>query len=177
MSAYYPQYSFYYRHTENDEVGVQIALKDKIDACRYELKSLRLETVDAPDKNWVPSGQMLSLTIPKNIISDNDLQSVYAQILANFTNPAVRETIMANPRSWFELYLNMFGNHLQEMRPYAVIAELLLLRDLLRNGLIGNVENEWVGPKSNVHDFELADISIEVKSSNKKHTSDDEKFL
>lgn len=171
---YYSQYSFYYQHNHNDEVGVQIALTDKIEDCCYTLKSLRLQTVEAPNKEWVPSGQLLSLTIPRSIIQGDDLQFVFAQILTNFVNPSVRATIVDNPRSWFEPYLNMFGNHLEEMRPYAVIAEMLLLRDLLESGHINDITKEWVGPQSNVHDFELPDSSIEVKSTCKKHTSEDE---
>ena len=171
---YYPAYNFYYLHNQNDEVGVQIALESKIDECCYNLKSLRLETVETLNRDWVPSGQLLSLTIPLNIILDNDLQSVYAQILTNFTLPASRAAIVADPRGWFEPYLEMFGNHLEEMRPYAVIAEMLLLRDLLQNGFVNDIANEWVGPQSNVHDFELPTISIEVKSSNKKHAAEDE---
>ena len=171
---FYPEYGFYYQHNHNNEVGVQIALANRIDECCYNLKSLRLETVEALNPDWVPSGQLLSLTMPISVIYDNDLQSVYAQILTNFAQPTSRAAIVSNPRSWFEPYLNMFGNHLEEMRPYAVIAEMLLLRDLLQNGFITDVANEWVGPQSNVHDFELPNISIEVKSSSKKHAAEDE---
>ena len=171
---YYPGYSFYYQHNHDDEVGIQIALENRIDECYYYLKSLHLKTVEALNNDWVPSGQLLSLTIPKSIISDNELQSVYAQILTNFANPEARATIVADPRGWFEPYLNMFGNHLEELRPYAIIAEMLLLRDLLQHECVNDISNEWVGPKSNVHDFELPDISIEVKSTSKKHTAEDE---
>ena len=171
---YYPHFSFYYQHTHNDEVGVQIALKNRIEECCYSLKSLRLETVENLNNPCVPSEQLLSLTIPKTFIFGDDLQSVYAQILANFVLPDARAAIVVNPRSWFEPYLNMFGNHLEEMRPYAVIAEMLLLRDLLQSGHITNIAKEWVGPQSNVHDFELPGISIEVKSTSKKHAAEDE---
>ena len=54
---YYPDYQFYYQHNQNNEVGVQIALENKIDECCYNLKSLRLETVETLNRDWVPSGQ------------------------------------------------------------------------------------------------------------------------
>ena len=82
-----------------------------------------------------------------------------------------RYQIMVNPRAWYDTWAKMVGNTLAEVKPYPVLAELLMLKKLMEHGLVRNIAEEWTGPNKQLHDIELTDpaVSVEVKSSSERN--------
>jgi hypothetical protein len=75
-----------------------------------------------------------------------------------------RERLVSNPRDWAETTASLIGNETSDTKPYPYVAELLLFNQLTEAGLLRCPATEWRGPEAGVHDFELANCSIEVKS-------------
>lgn len=75
-----------------------------------------------------------------------------------------RERLIANPREWAETTASLIGNETSDTKPYPYVAELFLFNQLTEAGLLRCPATEWRGPEAGVHDFELANSSIEVKA-------------
>ena len=84
-----------------------------------------------------------------------------------------RYQIIDDPRAWYDTWAKMVGNTLAEVKPYPVLAELLMLKKLMDHDLVRDLSKEWTGPNKQLHDIELTDpsVSVEVKSSTKRGSS------
>ena len=90
--------------------------------------------------------------------------SVCWAVLRDFIEHA--DDVASDPVAWYEAWGRTVGNTFSEIDPYSVIAELLLLKKCIETGKISeNNLDAWSGPDGNLHDFELENCSVEVKST------------
>ena len=75
-----------------------------------------------------------------------------------------REELIRDPWAWARKVINTNGNDATEDRPYPYIAELYLVNKLCQAGLMTDVVSQYRGPDAGTHDFELPNMSLEVKS-------------
>ena len=91
---------------------------------------------------------------------------LFAEFMMRFVDlrDGNRGRVISNPREWAETTASLIGNETSDSKPYPYVTELYLLNQLAEAGLLRDPETEWRGPEAGVHDFELTDLSIEVKA-------------
>ena len=75
-----------------------------------------------------------------------------------------RELLLTNPHQWAKEKIAILGNKSTDNQPYPYIAEFYLLHQLKKAGLVHDIRQEYRGPEKGIHDFEMIDFSLEVKS-------------
>lgn len=114
------------------------------------------------------SGNWLTLTIDKNEtdLSDPVNMDEFVSRILGFvkTRDNAREELIENPWLWAEKVITMSGDKVSDVRPYPVIAELLLVNKLRGAGLLTDVARQYRGPDAGIHDFELQSFSLECKA-------------
>lgn len=113
-------------------------------------------------------GNHLTFTVDETELDLSDAfnAGIFADMMVLFTKTSdgERQRIVTDPRKWAENVANTLGNTFTDTKPYPYIAELYLVNKLREAGLMRDVQQEYRGPDAGVHDFELANISLEVKS-------------
>lgn len=99
----------------------------------------------------------------------NSLRYEFASVCAQFVDPGEggvdRENIIKNPAEWWKHWKNLLGNAISEKKPYDLIAEMLVLEHLIREGK----KVLWTSLNSGSHDIETNEESYEVKSTIKRY--------
>ncbi len=110
--------------------------------------------------------QMDLLTL---VCRDRSAADRFACICADFVDPGQdgmrREELIADPAAWWKGWADTLGNVSSRTMPYDVLAELLVLERMQREG-----ENPlWSGPGRGTHDIEGDTASAEVKSTTSRY--------
>lgn len=89
----------------------------------------------------------------------------FAVFCEDFVDPGIdgerRKRLLANPFEWWKEWRLLIGNAITEKRTYAVLAELLVYKYLLKQGK----SVKWSGPNGSSHDLVCTDEEYEVKST------------
>lgn len=117
---------------------------------------------------WVSEGVTINgATYDLLMLTSDDmtLRNEFATICSQFVQPgpdgADRRTLVSHPEIWWEHWKFLLGNRNSTDEVYSTLGELVILEKLLRNG----EKAKWTGPSGAVHDIEMPDRSVEVKST------------
>lgn len=158
----------FYFFSNTTQMGVAIPYVAEERAYVRHLKSISLcRSADLIFENGVLPGPFLVLAIdPREFDFENSLAvGVFVDLMIRFVDAEYREQFSTDPDACYTILADLLGNAFKETSPYAVLAEVQMLRMLNDVGLIHSVAENWPGPNGNVHDFELENCSIEVKST------------
>jgi len=101
----------------------------------------------------------------------NSLRYEFAAVCAQFAEPGEngsnRINLINNPTEWWQQWKTLLGNIAFEKKPYNVIAEMLVLEHLMKEGK--NVV--WTAVNSGSHDIETDEECYEVKSTIKRYSA------
>jgi hypothetical protein len=101
----------------------------------------------------------------------NSLRYEFAAVCAQFAEPGEngsnRINLINNPTEWWQQWKTLLGNIASEKKPYNVIAEMLVLEHLMKEGK--NVV--WTAVNSGSHDIETDEECYEVKSTIKRYSA------
>jgi len=117
------------------------------------------------DDNNIPfrsNEQYLTLTVSPNDMNDNIKRELALDIMVLFALSA--NEVIERPKEWAQSVLEIYGDRINTVETAPYIAELNLVHRLKEAQLLHNIENEYLGPSGSIHDIELTDMSIEVKS-------------
>lgn len=93
----------------------------------------------------------------------------FACICAQFIDPGKdgndRKKLIENPIDWWKKWKFLMGNAIYEKQVYSVIAELVVIKNLMEN----NQLVQWTGADYGTHDIESATQSYEVKSTIRRY--------
>lgn len=73
----------------------------------------------------------------------------------------LRQLIKEDPFAWWKQWKELVGNSAVNRKPYAVIGELLVLKQLLEAGR----KPVWTGPQGGTRDIETKEADYEIKST------------
>ncbi len=155
---------YFYRDADN--IGVAIPTRELLEIQKvFPVKIFEMRSRTA----WLPNmtGNFLTLSVPNNpdtfdLTTPGNL-SLFLGICIQFVTEN-RNDLLADPKQWAKKMIKIFGNESSDKRPYPYIAEFHLLRELDKAGLIRDIDREYRGPEYGIHDFELENFSLEVKS-------------
>lgn len=96
----------------------------------------------------------------------------FASMCAEFVDPGEngenRESLIADPYSWWAKWKELLGNTNRDQRVYNVIAEMIVLN----HKFLTDKSTEWASTRMGSHDIECSDESCEVKSTIKRYGAD-----
>ena len=101
------------------------------------------------------------------ILTSTDMENrdEFASFCADFVDPGEngerRTALTMNPSKWWEKWKRLVGNTSIDVKPYDVLAELLVLERLFQNGK----DPKWTGKTYGTNDIETAVSNYEVKST------------
>lgn len=158
----------FYFFSNFSQMGVAIAFKKDLNAYVRQLKSFNLSRVaELQTTNGLLAGPFLTLTIdPQEFDFDNSLTvGIFVDLMIRFVDSEYRERFCIDPDICYGILADLLGNTFSEVAPYSTLAEVQMLNMLNKHELINSVKENWPGPDGNVHDFELTNCSVEVKST------------
>lgn len=158
----------FYFFANFSQMGVAITFKANLDAYVRQLKSFNLSrSAELQTTNGLLAGPFLVLTInPQEFDFENSLTvGIFVDLMIRFIDAKYREQFSTNPDVCYTILADLLGNTFREVSPYSTLAEVQMLNMLNNYGMIDSVKNNWPGPDGNVHDFELKNCSVEVKST------------
>ena len=134
----------------------------------HNVRPTRAFTMDAVCNLLGVPGNFLTMTASSAEIdlSNPILANRFADIICQFvrTEDDNRTILLEDPIVWAEQMIATLGNDEEKDRVYAYIAELDVVKRLCEAGLMTNIAEQYRGPDKSVHDFEMPDFSLEVKS-------------
>ena len=145
----------------DEEIGVFIPGNDVGDF-RESFSNVILESAEI----CVEDSDIRGLRLRCPEIESNDEIGPFTILCTSFldTTEGHRESIISDPDRWCEIWRNTLGNKNYEKNAYPVVAELLLVEELLKKGYIPI----WTGPNRGVNDVITSSPEIlrfEVKST------------
>jgi hypothetical protein len=158
----------FYFFSNFTQMGVAIAFRNEAKAFIRQLKTFSLaRSAELQTSNGLLPGPFLTLSInPQEFDFENSLSvGIFVDLMIRFVDAEYREKFTTDPDICYTILADLLGNTFKETSPYAVLAEVQMLRMLNSQGLIHSVRENWPGPDGNVHDFELENCSVEVKST------------
>lgn len=149
----------------NGRFGVGVPYDGEIVA--EEFAGARLHSVQPgalrPD---FPGLLMLSST-------DEQRRNEFSLLCSDFVDPGAegwrRQSLVQRPLAWWEGWRELLGNAVREMKPHAVLGELLIYEYLLNESPDSRVA--WNGPGGASHDLQCRNRDVEVKSTLQKYES------
>ena len=129
----------------DEEIGVFIPGNDVGDF-RESFSNVILESAEI----CVEDSDIRGLRLRCPEIESNDEIGPFTILCTSFldTTEGHRESIISDPDRWCEIWRNTLGNKNYEKNAYPVVAELLLVEELLKKGYIPI----WTGPNRGVND-------------------------
>lgn len=101
------------------------------------------------------------------ILSSDDMvtRNEFASFCADFVDPGEngfrRQELIADPSKWWKKWKGLVGNTSIDIKPYDVLAELLVIEKLMIEGK----EPKWTGKTFGTNDIETKKTNYEVKST------------
>lgn len=141
--------------------GVAIEADDKLEVSE-KFNSIRLHTgpisIGGETKNYL---------ILRSAFEE--FRYEFASLCAEFVDPGEngdnRNSVLADPISWWNKWRELVGNTNRELKVYNVIAEMMVLDHKIKT----DSSAEWAATRMGSHDIECADESGEVKSTLKRY--------
>ncbi len=114
-------------------------------------------------------GNFLTLTADLNEtdLTDGIQANRFADAICQFVrlDDGNRDSLIADPKAWAQAMISFFGNAEDTAQTlHGFVAELDVVNRLTRAGLLKDLDQEYRGPERSVHDFELPNMSLEVKA-------------
>ncbi|WP_157850332.1 PD-(D/E)XK motif protein [Aeromonas dhakensis] len=142
---------------EGDRFGVAVECTESLNISEG-FSGAKLRTVDL-----VIAGQYRRFLRLESSIEwlRNEFGLICEHMVSVESGTAVRQTLLADPLTWWQRWRHLLGNALVNKYGYDVLAELLALERLVING----TTYEWSGPFGGVVDLKTPAIDYEVKST------------
>jgi len=108
------------------------------------------------------------------ILTSTDMENrdEFASFCADFVDPGEngerRTALTMNPSKWWEKWKRLVGNTSIDVKPYDVLAELLVLERLFQAGK----DPKWTGKTYGTNDIETTVSNYEVKSTLSRYGND-----
>lgn len=148
----------FYIFKNRDEYGVGLKNINNVNI-NESFSNVQIKTVEGIINNENISLILLTTSLETH---KNEFASFCMQFLDKGNNNSNRELILNDPYTWWEKWRELIGNKLYNAKPYDVIAELLTIERLAKEGY---KEIEWKGPTGSSIDIQTQSESFEVKSS------------
>lgn len=150
-----------YCYFDDDEMGVFVPV-EKSEDFHESFSNVVLENAEMDIGDMTVKGLRLRCPEMKN---ENNL-GPFTVLCTSFidTREGRREKLIADPFGWCESWRNTLGNKDYERNGYPVIAELMLLKELLTKGY----DVTWTGPDRGINDVTTLSPNVlrfEVKST------------
>jgi hypothetical protein len=106
------------------------------------------------------------------LTSENEmLRLEFSSLCAQFVDPGFdcqyRKELLDNPLEWWNRWKQLMGNSILSKKPYSIIAEMVVLYQLHKNGL----DMSWTPTNRSTHDLMSNYIDYEVKSTLSRYDS------
>lgn len=148
----------------DDGYGVCVEYdRDDIVSERFANVYMRVRRISISEKEY----NLLTLTCIHDYLR-NEFATLCYQFVNPGTNGKMRNELITTPENWWERWKNLMGNQISDMNSYDIIAEMVILEKLKRDG----VEPIWRGIMGNTHDIESNNACYEIKSTLTKYKSE-----
>lgn len=158
----------YYFFRQGNRIGAAVST-GKAELNVHNIHPGQAFTLESEKNILSVQGNFLTLTANLN---ETDLKDAiqanrFADAICQFVrlDDGNRESLIADPRAWAQAMISFFGNAEDSAQTlHGFVAELDVVNRLSQSGLMTNLDQQYRGPEKSVHDFELSNMSLEVKA-------------